>query len=227
MLLIYVDDILVLADKVELKRIEEFFKKEFTWITMNVGNVLSYLSIQIMLEQGVVTIDMSYYLEKVLEGSDNLPPCSTPGKKNFVEDDKKAELLSEAERRKFHTAVARLLYLSKRSRPDIMMVVAFLCTGVMRATTEDRQKLERVLGYLKGTADYTLQLKPRSVLQLEVYVDAAFASHADSKSQSGIVVFLGGAMVFGFIVGEEAKAPTIYQDSTSLGTSELTTNQEN
>ncbi len=28
-------------------------------------------------------------------------------------------------------------------------------------------------------------------------MDAAFASHIDLKSQSGIVVFLGGAMVFG------------------------------
>jgi hypothetical protein len=97
--------------------------------------------------------------------------------------------------------------------------------------------------------DYTLQLKPRGILQLEVYVDAAFASHVDSWSQSGIVVYLGGAMVFGasrkqkcmmksptesklvaltdhisfaeafaeflgFIIGEEVRAPTIYQDST-------------
>ena len=82
-------------------------------------------------------------------------------------------------------------------------------------------------------------------------MDAAFALHVDSKSQSGTVVILGGAMVFcalrkhkcitkspteskliaitdhigfaetfaeffGFIVGEEAEAPTIYQDSTSV-----------
>ncbi len=32
---------------------------------------------------------------------------------------------------------------------------------------------------------------------MEVYVDAAFASHVDSKSQSGVAIFLGGAMVFG------------------------------
>ncbi len=151
---------------------------------MSVGNVLSYLSMQIMLEHGVVKIDVSYYLEKVLKGYDNLPPCSTLGKKNFFEIDEKVELLSEVERKKFHTAVARLLYLSKWAWPDIMMVLAFLCTRVMRAITEDHQKLERVLGYLKGTADYMLQLKPCGILQLDVYVYAAFASHADSKSQS-------------------------------------------
>jgi hypothetical protein len=68
-----------------------------------------------MLEQGVVTIDMSYYLEKVLKGYDNLPLCTTPGKKNFFDVDERAELLSEAERKKFHSAVARLLCLLKRA----------------------------------------------------------------------------------------------------------------
>ncbi len=76
-------DILFLADEAELKRVENFFKEEFTWIMMDIGNVLSYLSMHIMLEKGVVTVDMSYFLKKVLKGYYNLPPCSMPGKKNF------------------------------------------------------------------------------------------------------------------------------------------------
>jgi hypothetical protein len=35
-ILIYIDNNLILTDEAEIKRIEEFFKKEFTWITMNV-----------------------------------------------------------------------------------------------------------------------------------------------------------------------------------------------
>jgi hypothetical protein len=96
-----------------------------------------------------------------------------------------AELLSEAERKVFHTAVATLLYLSEWARPGIMTVVAILCTRVTRATTEDHQKLERALGYLKWTTDYMLQLKLCGILKLEIYMDAAFASHVDSKSHSG------------------------------------------
>jgi hypothetical protein len=72
-MLIYLDDVLIFADKVEIKCIEEFFKKEFTWITMNAENALSYLGMQIMLKLRVVTIDMPYYLEKLLKGYDNLP----------------------------------------------------------------------------------------------------------------------------------------------------------
>jgi hypothetical protein len=151
------------------------------FLRRSAGSIQSYLDMQIMMQQGVMTVDMSYYLEKVLKGYDNLPPCSTPGKKICFELDEKVELLSEAEWKAFHTTVTRLLFLSKRTRPDIMTVVAFLCTRMMRATTDCKQ-LEQVLGYLKRMKDYTLQLKPQGLLQLEIYVDAAFASHADSKS---------------------------------------------
>jgi hypothetical protein len=67
LLLIYVDDIVIFADEVGLKCIESFCKEEFTWITINVGNIVSYLGMQIMLEQGVVTVGMTYYLKKVLK----------------------------------------------------------------------------------------------------------------------------------------------------------------
>jgi hypothetical protein len=39
-------------------------------------------------------------------------------------------------------------------------------------------------------------LKPQGLLQVEAYVDASFAPHSDSKSHTGIAVFIGGAMVF-------------------------------
>ena len=133
---------------------------------MNVENVLSYLGMQIMLEPGVVTVDMSYYLEKLLEGYDNLPPCSTPGKKTFFAVDEATETLPEAERKVFHTAVARLLYLSKRARPDIMTVVAFLCTRVTRATQQDMQKLSRLLGYLSNTRKQKLTINANNNLQV-------------------------------------------------------------
>jgi hypothetical protein len=68
LLLIYVNDNLVLADEAKNKRIEKFFKEKFMWIMMHIGNVLSYLGMQIMLEEGLVTIDVSYYLKKVLDG---------------------------------------------------------------------------------------------------------------------------------------------------------------
>ncbi len=53
LLMIYVDDILILADDSELQKIEEFLKSEFTWITMVIDNKQSYLGMhQIALKLG-------------------------------------------------------------------------------------------------------------------------------------------------------------------------------
>jgi hypothetical protein len=196
LVLIYVDDLLLLADELEIKRMETIFLREFTWITLKMGNSHSYLGMQIMLEKGAVIIDMTYYVEKLLEGFDNLRIRATPGGKQTFHINEEAALLPEAERKHFHTVVARCLYLSKRARPDILTCTGFLCTRVKAATTEDKAKLEHLLGYLKATRQKKLYLKRNGPLLVEAYVDAAFALHSDSKSHTGIAVFVGGAMVF-------------------------------
>lgn len=67
---------------------------------------------------------------------------------------------------------------------------------VTKATREDSSKLSRVLGYLCKMRGEILQLQPKGILQVEAYVDASFAPYSDSKSHTGIAVFIGSAMVF-------------------------------
>ena len=112
----------------------------------------------------------------------------------FTVDDKVMALVEE-ERKVFHSTTAKLLYLAKRARPDILTVVSFLCTRVQGTMTEDQSKLARVLGYLKGTQDRTLLLCTQGECVVRAYVDAAFALHPDSKSHSGVVIFVGWTLV--------------------------------
>ncbi len=87
------------------------------------------------------------------------------------------------------------LDLSKRARPDIMMVTSFLCTRVQYAMEEDWKKLERVLGYLLATKEQCMVLCTGGSTQLTAYVDASFALHSDSKSHTGVAIFMGGALL--------------------------------
>jgi len=196
LLLIYVDDILILADAAEIDRMEKVFLKEFTWITIERNNKLSYLGMLVSLEEGTATIDMTYFIEKLLESYKNLVARTTPSNKSIFQVSEDAVVLQEEERKVFHSVVAKLLYLSKRARPDILTAVSFLCTRVTRATVEDQKKLEYLLGYLQATRHEVLKLSPSGVLGVEAYVDAAFAPHADSKSHTGVAIFIGGALVF-------------------------------
>ena len=61
---------------------------------------------------------------------------------------------------------------------------------------EDQQKLERLLGYLKRTREWKCRLQPQGVFSVVAYVDASFAIHADSKSQTGCVIFVAGVPVY-------------------------------
>jgi hypothetical protein len=94
--------------------------------------------------------------------------------------------------KRFHTTVARLLYLSKRTRVDIQLPVLYLCTRVREPTTDDDAKLKRILGYLRLTLK-----KPRIITsagdlkRLVAYVDASFAVHQDGKGHTGLTINRG------------------------------------
>ncbi len=100
------------------------------------------------------------------------------------------------EKCKFHTIMAKLLYLAKRVRPDILTATSFLCTRVKQPTKADQQKLLRVMGYLKRTQNFQYTITPTKPLQVAAYIDAAFAAHEDSKSHSGVAVFIAGVLVY-------------------------------
>ena len=89
--------------------------------------------------------------------------------------------LSEERRECFHRAVARLLYLATRIRPDILLAVTFLCSRVTKATNIDAVKLQRVIGYLAGTSELGKRLDFRAVgyylitfVPIFVYYSVAF-----------------------------------------------------
>jgi hypothetical protein len=96
----------------------------------------------------------------------------------------------------YHTITAKLLYLAKRARPDILTVVSFLCTRVTKPTVEDKKKLMHVLGYLHTTRSKVLTIAKRKGSRLEMYVDAAYGLHEKGESHSGTIVLFGGVVVY-------------------------------
>jgi hypothetical protein len=67
---------------------------------------------------------------------------------------------------------------------------------VTKPAKSDQRKLLRVLGYLRLTIDCKYVIAPNQPLRVMAYIDAAFATHADSKSHSGIAVFIAGVLVY-------------------------------
>jgi hypothetical protein len=101
-----------------------------------------------------MTIDMQFYVKQLLEG-EQLEEFDSPVMKNMFIIMSESKVLQEDARKSFHSKTVKLLYLAKCGHPDILTAVTFLCTGVQGATEEDRDKLQRVLGYLINMQEHT------------------------------------------------------------------------
>jgi hypothetical protein len=101
-----------------------------------------------------VVFTMFDFLEDVIvEAPDDLKKsCSFyPGNDKLFKVNPDSPKISQEQAELFHRIVARLLFASKRARPDIQVCVAFLCTRVKSPNEEDYEKLGRVIAYLMNT----------------------------------------------------------------------------
>jgi hypothetical protein len=95
----------------------------------------------------------------------------------------------------FHHITAQLLFLSKRSRPDIEAAVAFLCTRMKEPDEDDWKKLAHVVRYLRVTVELPLEAGNMQVIKW--WVDASYAVHSDMKSNTGGMTTMGKGVVYG------------------------------
>ena len=100
----------------------------------------------------------------------------------------------------FHRHVTRLLFASKRARPDIHVCVAFLCTRVKAPTEQDYKKLGKVISYLKETIHLPLVFGADDSETLTWNMDASFAVHSDCKSHTGACLTLGHGTILSISV---------------------------
>ena len=116
----------------------------------------------------------------------------TPAPGHLLVSSKNDQLLNDTHREKFHSMVAKILYIAKRTHPDILLPVNFLCTRVQNPNMGDYLKLVRALRYLYGTGDDSLILTMNQAIDekisLHVYIDASYGVHDDQKSHSGMVI---------------------------------------
>ena len=83
---------------------------------------------------GKVKITMEGFIKDLLETCKDIVGVTTlPADKNLfqINDVKSDPLLPDALREFFHSVVAKLLYLCKRTRPDILTEVSFLIKRVL------------------------------------------------------------------------------------------------
>ena len=197
---VYVDDLMVTCeDEAELDKFATFLKGCYGGdITEHRGEVAEYLAMTFDFSKpGEVRVTMKKLVDDIIAGCGVTDERSTPATDELfnVRDD--AGQLDQKQKDYFRSYVAKLLYVAKRVRPEILAAVSFLTTRALVCDMDDMAKLHRVLGYLKKTRDRGIVLRIGEFISVEAYIDAAYGVHTSSgKSHTGCAIILGSGPVF-------------------------------
>lgn len=214
---VYVDD-LKISSKNERDVVEtiETLRKVYKEITVKEGKIMTYLGMDLIFkDEGRVEIGMTGLINDVLEcfQSTGIGGKVPSGPDLFENKEDKSKELEKQDREKFHSLTAKLLYIAKRARPDLLTTVSYLTTRVRAPNEEDMKKLRKLIEYLRNTKDEKLTLgsDEAEISQLRVFVDASHAVHKDAKSHTGLMATFG----FGAILFRSSKQKVVTKSSTA------------
>jgi hypothetical protein len=188
----HVDDLLITCeDQRAIDWFVDSLKHRYDSITVHQDKVLHYLGLTIDLSvPGKALMSQFGLLDTLLNHYevDRSKPASTPALPAILHETSRSEVLSKQSSEAYHSIVATLLYVAKRTRPDILLAVNILSTKCNCPTQHDRDQLGRLLSYIAGTIDMPLILSPSERTKLEQSIDAAFGTHLDFKSHSASIL---------------------------------------
>jgi hypothetical protein len=199
-LVIHVDDMMISSrDEKRIDSIISEIEKLYPGLTKSRGKVLNYIGMTFNFEQlGRVVISMEGFIKDLLDDCIEIVGVSrTPADDNLFKIDLNSPLLKDKERERFHSLTAKLLYLSKRTRPDILTCIAYLTKRVLEPRTDDWNKLAHTIRYIREARATPLTLEVDIPVKVIAYIDASYAVHADKKSHTGCIITLGKGAIYG------------------------------
>lgn len=191
---VHVDDLLIMsASEAMITELTEGLRKRYGDISLKHGPVVNYLGMVLDFSHaGEARVTMCGYIEDVLKSSGISGTARTPGTDGLFEVRDTALPVPESVRVWFHRAVAMILYLAKRAKPECLTAVAFLATRVTKCNSDDVDKLIRLLRYIRASKDMGMVLRPGvSGIRVHLFVDASYGVHVDGRSHTGSCVVVG------------------------------------
>ena len=192
----HVDDQMVTCkSQAVLDKIKDYFKPRFPGMTVHTGPVLEFLGMLFDFSlAGTVAVSTPGLEKSILKNIKGTSP--TPADDHIFRINPDAALLPKEHAQLFYSNVQALLWMGKRTRPEILCAVSFLISRVQSPTEEDLAKLFRVLKYLNGFRGKHIRLRADDVMTVTAFVDAAYAPHDDCKSHDGVIITLGAGPIY-------------------------------
>ena len=162
------------------------------------GKKLDYLGMTFdFSDDGKCKVTMDGYIQELLKEYCNITGVvATPATNELFNVKENSPQLNCSEKEFYHALTAKLLYLGKRVRPDILTAVSYLVKKVQSPSEDDMKKLHRIVKYIRGTNEFGIAIEANKALTVIAYVDASYAVHGDCKSHTGTVIGIGRGPIY-------------------------------
>jgi len=189
-LLLYVDDIILIASSDDLQKyIKSLLKFEFAM--KDLGLLNKFLAIDVTRHPGGLFLSQKKYTEEIIErpGMSSCKPCPTP-----VDTKPKMSAKSSTpfdDPSLYRSLVGAIQYLTF-TRSDIYYAVKQICLVMHNPIDDHINALRRILKYIQGTREYGPQLYSSSTSSFIAYAYSYWGGCLDTRrSTSGCCAFLG------------------------------------
>lgn len=194
-ILVYVDDLLILAENVTEKNVIVNELKALYDLRIS-EKVDLFLGVQLKWKDGSeLVLSQSLYVNSILRrfGLEDSKPACTPMVESFFTGFSAEEEKSIVNVELYQQMIGSLLYLALRTRLDILAPVLILARFQKAPTSYCHRGVKRVLRYLKGTSTVGIRYQCGR-MDIQAFVDADYAADVtDRKSMSGYLVKIGDA----------------------------------
>ena len=171
-----------------ISEISDEFGKEAP-LTVTRGKIHNYLGMKIdFTKDGEVSFFMHDYINMLIkEKLDELlkGPSTTAATNHLFNANHKAKKHDAATSILYHHLVAKLSYLGKQIRPNLLTVISFLCTRVQSPDKDDWKNLGRCIRFLLYAKDEFLTLSATGTATICWWIDASFTFYDNLRSHTG------------------------------------------
>ena len=195
----YVDDcICTHEDQKVLDNVADMLQRHFGKMDVKKGKEHNFLGINFTIrDDKKIEIEMKRAIQETIDmfetSGDKLSDGNvvSPARAHLFTVNPNGEQLGAERSDIFHSVVAKLLFITKRARPDIETAQSFLCRRVSKSDNDDWKKLKRVLGFLKSTVHDVRVIGAGSLSEIYTWIDASYAVHDNLRSHTGGAISMG------------------------------------
>jgi len=189
---LHVDDFFVVSsEKYMLTELYDALTAEYGSVSINKGDLLSYLGMQLKVDNQNARIKLSQpgYARQLCDKflGEKRPIIHTPMAVNptiSISDDEPYDITE------YLRAVGGINYLAIHTRPDILYALSMTASACASPTMGDWKRVMRIIGYIGCTLDYGL-IFSSGPIKLQCMVDSSFNLYHDGKCHYGYSFTLG------------------------------------